>query len=157
MTRSAKWLVGLSILSLAAGLVLSKPVDDWDRAVDFSQFKTYAWQEGTPADNILVQDRLVYAISLELAACGLPSLVVPLGKATDDHQVPNAIAYSKSCGALWSREADWDPSELAAAIADQLRDPKVWTEKSRSASQIAQPHAAKKLVDDCEAMMTGHW
>ena len=97
------------------------------------------------------------AITLaELAACGLPSLVVPLGGAVDDHQVCNAIAYSKSCGALWCREADWDPTGLAAAIAAQLSSPKSWIEKSRSARRIAQSGAARMLVDDCEAMMTAH-
>jgi len=69
--RRAKWLVGLSILLLAGALVLAKPQADWDKAVDFSRFKTYAWQEGTPAPSTVVQDRLVHAISRELAACGL--------------------------------------------------------------------------------------
>lgn len=98
------------------------------------------------------------AITLaELASCGLPSLVVPLSNATLDHQTANAKAYIEASGAIWTCEADWNPAQLASAIAAQLRDPKVWSDKSQSARKLAQPNAAKKLVDECEAMMTGHW
>jgi UDP-N-acetylglucosamine--N-acetylmuramyl-(pentapeptide) pyrophosphoryl-undecaprenol N-acetylglucosamine transferase len=97
------------------------------------------------------------AITLaELAACGLPSLVVPLAGAAHDHQVPNAAAYSRHCGALWSRESDWNPAELAAAIARQLENPAVWNEHSKRAHEYSRSQAARELVEDCESMMRTH-
>jgi UDP-N-acetylglucosamine--N-acetylmuramyl-(pentapeptide) pyrophosphoryl-undecaprenol N-acetylglucosamine transferase len=89
----------------------------------------------------------------EIAACGLPSLVVPLAGAAHDHQVHNAIAYSRHCGALWSRESTWNSRDLAAEIASQLGDPTLWTEYSQRAQKLSRPDAARKLVEDCETLM----
>lgn len=94
------------------------------------------------------------AISLaELAACGLPSLVVPLAGAARDHQVHNAVEYSRLCGALWTRRSTWDPSDLAAVIAQQLGDAALWSECSERTHKLFRPNAARRLVEDCEALM----
>ena len=45
----------------------------------------------------------------ELAAAGLPALLVPLAAASDDHQSDNAAAFAAATGAPWVREADWKP------------------------------------------------
>ena len=95
------------------------------------------------------------AITLaELSACGLPSLVIPLGVASNDHQLHNALAYSHHCGALFSQESGWNPSALAASIAPALKEPAVWATCSQRARRSSRCEAAKKLVEDCEAMMT---
>lgn len=43
---------------------------DYDRDVDFSTFKTYAWQEGRSGANPLVDKRIVQAIDAQLSAKG---------------------------------------------------------------------------------------
>jgi len=94
------------------------------------------------------------AITLaELAACGLPALVVPLGGASHGHQLSNAVAYSRHTGALWSREEEWNPRDLATAIAHQLQDPARWAECSQHAHRNTRSHAARSLVENCESMM----
>ena len=44
---------------------------DYDRSADFPRFKTFAFKEGTPADNPFVQERIEAAIRRELEAKGL--------------------------------------------------------------------------------------
>jgi hypothetical protein len=58
-------LVGLFlILGLAA--CTSKVYVDYDKQADFSKYRTYAWQEGTPAKNPLMDRRIVTAIDKQL-------------------------------------------------------------------------------------------
>jgi hypothetical protein len=56
----------LSITTASAGVSV-----DFDKSVDFSKFKTYAWKPGTPAPNPLNEDRIHKAIQAQLAAKGL--------------------------------------------------------------------------------------
>jgi hypothetical protein len=43
----------------------------FDESIDFSAYKTYAWQEGVPSRNPGVQKVVVEAVDLELQARGL--------------------------------------------------------------------------------------
>ena len=43
---------------------------DYDKEVDFSKFRTYAWYPGQPASNPLVDKRIVNAIDGQLASKG---------------------------------------------------------------------------------------
>jgi hypothetical protein len=43
---------------------------DYDRTADFSKFRTYAWREGRPAANPLIDKRIVEAVDRQLAARG---------------------------------------------------------------------------------------
>ena len=60
----------LSVLSLsgAAGAAVSV---DFDKEADFSGYKTFAWKEGTLAENTLMHKRIVRAIEAELESAGL--------------------------------------------------------------------------------------
>jgi hypothetical protein len=57
---------------------------DWDKSANFHGYTTYAWTQGTPAKNQLMDQRIVAAVDRELAAKGLqkaaegtsPSLLV---------------------------------------------------------------------------------
>jgi len=44
---------------------------DWDKEVDFSQYQTYKWAEGTDVPNPLNHQRLVNAVENQLAIKGL--------------------------------------------------------------------------------------
>ena len=56
----------LAVATANAGVTV-----DYDKAVDFSKYKTYAWKEGTPAANPLHEDRVHKAVAAQLAAKGL--------------------------------------------------------------------------------------
>ncbi len=60
----------------SASLVLATTVRaqdvtyDFDRAADFSTFKTYAWVRGTPLNDLLNHKRIVNAVDAQLALKG---------------------------------------------------------------------------------------
>jgi len=68
----------------------------------------------------------------EVAAAGVPLLVVPLGGAAAVHQRGNAAAFGQATGCLCRTEETWDESEAAAAIAAVLRDPARWQQQSHA-------------------------
>ncbi len=57
----------LSVASLAAAQTVNV---DYDRDVDFAKFKTYAWVQGQPAPNPLVDKRIRNAVDAQLQAKG---------------------------------------------------------------------------------------
>lgn len=94
------------------------------------------------------------AITLaEIAAFGLPSLIVPLGSASDDHQTYNARAFSVAAGVPWVSEKDWNPAALAEQIKILLSDPVAWNRASAAARAAHNPSAARKIADDSLAMI----
>jgi UDP-N-acetylglucosamine--N-acetylmuramyl-(pentapeptide) pyrophosphoryl-undecaprenol N-acetylglucosamine transferase len=93
----------------------------------------------------------------ELAACGLPALLVPLPNSASDHQTVNAIAFAEAGGGWWSREADWQVQVQAAQLVSLLSDTNALTDMAERARRLAMPEAAHMLVTDCEALMAGQW
>jgi UDP-N-acetylglucosamine--N-acetylmuramyl-(pentapeptide) pyrophosphoryl-undecaprenol N-acetylglucosamine transferase len=93
----------------------------------------------------------------ELAVAGLPSLLVPLADAADDHQRGNASRFGAEGAARWTSERDWDAAALAAWLTHVLGDPATWSALSASARRLAVPDAADAVVDDCERFMRDRW
>jgi hypothetical protein len=56
---------------LALTTFAQKILIDSDKSANFSKFKTYAWKAGTPAPNPLMNDRIIAAIDMQMAAKGL--------------------------------------------------------------------------------------
>jgi UDP-N-acetylglucosamine--N-acetylmuramyl-(pentapeptide) pyrophosphoryl-undecaprenol N-acetylglucosamine transferase len=86
----------------------------------------------------------------ELAACGLPSLLVPLAGSTRDHQAANAKVFATATGGWWVREEDWNAEALARQIMPLLTDDAAWRDFSERARRLSKPDAARALVADCE-------
>ncbi len=93
----------------------------------------------------------------ELAAAGLPALLVPFPFAAGDHQAANAAAFCASNGGFWSRQADWNGEKLAQQIAAVLTDNTALKRASEGARKVARPDAAEAVVTDCDALMEGTW
>jgi UDP-N-acetylglucosamine--N-acetylmuramyl-(pentapeptide) pyrophosphoryl-undecaprenol N-acetylglucosamine transferase len=89
----------------------------------------------------------------ELAATGVPALVVPLARAALDHQAANARAFAQATGARWTREADWEPDALAAHVATLIESPAAWNAASTAVRGVAAPDAAAAVVRACEEML----
>jgi UDP-N-acetylglucosamine--N-acetylmuramyl-(pentapeptide) pyrophosphoryl-undecaprenol N-acetylglucosamine transferase len=92
----------------------------------------------------------------EVAAAGVPALLVPLADASGDHQAANADAVAAVGAGLAVREADWRAEALAAWLTALLEAP-TWTVASRAARARAMPDAAARIVDDCERLMATRW
>lgn len=89
----------------------------------------------------------------ELAASGLPALLVPLSGASEDHQEANARAFATLSGSLWVREKDWRPALLAAQIAELLTRPDDWAAATQRLRWLATDDAVSVIVADCEAVL----
>lgn len=87
----------------------------------------------------------------ELAVAGVPSLLVPLKIATDDHQRFNALSLVEAGGARMMLEDDVTVDAMSAALADLLADPRRLAAMSGGARSAALPDAAARLADMVEA------
>jgi UDP-N-acetylglucosamine--N-acetylmuramyl-(pentapeptide) pyrophosphoryl-undecaprenol N-acetylglucosamine transferase len=90
----------------------------------------------------------------ELAASGLPALLVPLPQAPGNHQVANAQAFTTTGGGWSVEEKDWKVEAVLDWLMHLLRDETAWTAASRYARQFATPHAARTIVADCETLLS---
>lgn len=87
----------------------------------------------------------------ELAAAGLPSLLVPYAPASGDHQTDNAAAFAAATGTRWWRESEWSTETAAAVLTPLAHDPALWSAQSHRVRAIARPEAA----DAVAAMVEG--
>ena len=93
------------------------------------------------------------ALSLaELAASGLPGLLVPYPYAADDHQAANARAFEAAGAArvLGNLEPDGgDGTAVVAALEPFLKAPRSLIPMSQAAKRWARPSAARDIVSAC--------
>jgi UDP-N-acetylglucosamine--N-acetylmuramyl-(pentapeptide) pyrophosphoryl-undecaprenol N-acetylglucosamine transferase len=82
----------------------------------------------------------------ELAAVGLPSILVPYPYAPDDHQAVNASVLTKAGAARMVRDEDATAERLAPMIEELLDDPGRLAEMARATTKVARPHAAEELA-----------
>ena len=87
----------------------------------------------------------------ELAVAALPSVLIPLKIAMDDHQTLNARALSDAGAARVIAEDDLTVDSLTAALSDILSDAARLTAMSAAARSVAIPDAAARLADLVEA------
>ena len=89
----------------------------------------------------------------EIAALGLPVLIVPISEVADDHQLANARAFAERTGAAWVREGDWDEVAVAECLARTLGNAEAWTIASARMRAAARPEAAAAVVDACQSLL----
>ena len=78
----------------------------------------------------------------ELAAVGLPAVLVPFPYAIDDHQTHNANYLVESGAAVLIPQTDFDASILANSLRKMLSENQKLTAMSEAAKQLAKPDAA---------------
>ena len=83
----------------------------------------------------------------ELAAAGVPAVLVPLPGAPGDHQTANARRLVEAGGALLVSDAELDGARLAAEVDALLDDPDRLSAMEGSAAALARPDAASAVVD----------
>ena len=99
----------------------------------------------------LVVGRAGASTCAELAVAALPSVLIPLRIATDDHQTLNARALTDVGAAVVIPEDEVTVESLTAAIQPLLADPARLAAMSAAAKSVAIPDAAKRLADLVEA------
>ena len=89
----------------------------------------------------------------ELAVFGVPALLIPLQSAAADHQIANAKAYAEHTGITWVSEQGWDAERLAQQLAALLSDATTLSAQAVQLRKIANPDAARAVVEHCEAYL----
>ena len=82
----------------------------------------------------------------ELAAAGLPAILVPLPQAPGDHQTANARAFVDRGAALMVADADCTPTRLAELVASLLAEPGRLPAMAAAAAGLARPDAAAQVA-----------
>jgi UDP-N-acetylglucosamine--N-acetylmuramyl-(pentapeptide) pyrophosphoryl-undecaprenol N-acetylglucosamine transferase len=91
----------------------------------------------------------------ELAVAGVPSVLVPLKIATDDHQRLNAKSLADAGAAMVILEDDLTVDRLAEAVQAMLDDPAALQRRATAAHAVGIPDAAERLADLVEAQAGG--
>ncbi len=87
----------------------------------------------------------------ELAAAGVPAVLVPLPGAPGDHQTANARRLEAAGGAVLVRDEDLDAARLVAEVDALLEDSGRLDAMAGAARSLARPDAAAGVVDLMES------
>ncbi len=86
----------------------------------------------------------------EVAAAGIPAILVPWSGATGDHQVPNAQHFA--AGAVVVPDAELDGPRLRAEVAALLADEPRRAAMAAAMRELARPDAASDIADELLAL-----
>ena len=88
----------------------------------------------------------------ELAVAGVPSILIPLKIATDDHQRLNAKSLVDAGAAMTILEDDLTVDRLADAVRSMIEDADALKRRAAAARSVAIPDAASRLADLVEGV-----
>jgi UDP-N-acetylglucosamine--N-acetylmuramyl-(pentapeptide) pyrophosphoryl-undecaprenol N-acetylglucosamine transferase len=91
----------------------------------------------------------------ELAAAGLPAVLVPYPHATADHQSGNARWMASGGAATVVADAELDAARLRTEVMAIVEDPGRLEEMSRAARALARLDAADRIADELLALAQG--
>jgi UDP-N-acetylglucosamine--N-acetylmuramyl-(pentapeptide) pyrophosphoryl-undecaprenol N-acetylglucosamine transferase len=90
---------------------------------------------------------------LELAAAGLPAILVPYPHATADHQTTNARHMERAGAAVVVPDAELDGPRLAREVAALLAAPGRTAAMRAAARATARPDAAERIAEELLALL----
>jgi len=151
------------LLSNAAAVRAQDVAVDFDRAADFSRFKTYSWVSGVPANNPLIDQQIKAAVEGQLAAKGLR--VVEKGGdlsvmyfAAVDRDIQVATADWKTTGNWLSqtesgisvRSQTWDVTDgtLVVCLSDASTKNLLWRGTARTTLDKKSRSSTRKRSGD---------
>jgi UDP-N-acetylglucosamine--N-acetylmuramyl-(pentapeptide) pyrophosphoryl-undecaprenol N-acetylglucosamine transferase len=92
----------------------------------------------------------------ELAVAGVPSILVPLPHAIDDHQTHNARDLADRGAAQLVPQKDLTPAKIVALVEAYLAHPEHLQQMSRAALAAARPQAAQHISAVLEEVLHDH-
>ncbi len=116
-----------------------KPVEARVTSYIDDMAEAYAWSD-------LVLARAGATTCAELAACGRPSLLVPLPLA-GGHQEANAAMLARAGAARWIRESELTPEELGSQLLHLLDAPRERETMAVQARSLARPEATGAVAE----------
>ena len=114
----------LVLAAIAITAAVARPQIDYDREVDFSKFGSYAWREGTPSGNTLMQDRLERAIDEQLQLRNMSKqqttadLLLHVHVSSGSEQQVRGSSFGYGGYAGWSGWGRWGSSTSHVSFSD---------------------------------------
>ncbi len=100
----------------------------------------------------LVVARAGMMTGAELCAWGLPSVLIPLPTAAEDHQRFNALALQEAGAAVMLEQRELTVERFGHLVGSLLRDPVRRADLGRAARQRGKPDAAARIAAQLEAL-----
>lgn len=92
----------------------------------------------------------------EIAAWGIPSILIPIANHVGDHQRKNAFAYARAGGAVVIEEANLGPNILMSEIENLMQDANKQNTMKDSAKAFARTDAAEKIAEQIATVLMRH-
>ena len=92
----------------------------------------------------------------EIAAWGIPSILIPIINSAQDHQRENAYSYARAGATEVIEESNLTPNILLSGIKRLLEDKKRMELMKESAKNFAQPKAARKIARELLSLALEH-
>ena len=86
----------------------------------------------------------------EIAAVGIPSILVPLPIAADDHQTANAREIGDAKAGIVLKQKDFTPARLGELLKELMSSPKKLSQMSENAKSVGITDAAVRFADAVE-------
>jgi Domain of unknown function (DUF4136) len=147
--RTVTWLTSVCLILLGTIAMAQSVSDDYDRAVKFSKYWTYAWTRGTELPDESNHTRVVRAIDVALAAKGVPRV-----DAADHPDV--LVAYHASLDTNLVQPVQVDT--LVIEITDARTHAIVW--RGRASSDVRPSDSLEtreKKINKAAAKMFRHF
>jgi len=104
--------------------------------------QAYAW-----ADIVICRSGALTVA--ELASAGVPSILIPLPHAVDDHQTANAKYLSDHGAAILCPQAELTPLKLKNLLSELIAQPERCYAMAIAAKQLAKPQATATVAQHC--------
>jgi UDP-N-acetylglucosamine--N-acetylmuramyl-(pentapeptide) pyrophosphoryl-undecaprenol N-acetylglucosamine transferase len=92
----------------------------------------------------------------EIAAWGVPSIIIPITDSNGDHQRKNAFAYARAGGCIVIEEANLTTNVLASEINRIMDDVALREKMKAGASAFARLDAAEKIAKEIVVILKEH-
>ncbi len=122
------------------------PTEQQKRYKRFSHLNTEAMQVVAGAAELVICR--AGSFIFEIAAWGLPSIVIPLPIEISHDQMENARVYAKAGAASVIEQKNLTPSVLITEIDRLMGDKNLRAEMSRNAKAFSRPNAARLIADE---------
>ncbi len=127
-----------------AGVVLQNNPNK-DRYKSFSYLNQLALRMSAGISSVVVTRAGSGAIA-EVAAWGLPAIVIPIPEEVSHDQTDNAFTYASGGAAVVMKQKNLTPNLLVSEIERIMSSSEIQSQMTESASKFAKPDAARKIA-----------
>ena len=92
----------------------------------------------------------------EIAACGKPSVLIPLPTSASGHQRENAFEYAKTGAAVVIEQTNLTPNLFLNEISQLINNPELLAKMSACAKSFAKPDASRQIAEEILKLATSH-